>query len=107
MKTFELGTSGVTASSVVLGLMRIGTLEDDAIRKLYTTARDLGVTVFDHADIYGGSRHHCEQRFGEAVRLSAAEREAIVLQSKCGIRRRYFDFSKEHILNPSTARWQR
>lgn len=98
MKTFELGKSGVTASSVVLGLMRIGGLEDDAIRQLYTKARDLGVTMFDHADIYGGSRHHCEKRFGEALRLSATEREAIVLQSKCGIRRRYFDFSREHIL---------
>lgn len=51
MKTFELGKSGVTASSVVLGLMRIGGLEDDAIRQLYTKARDLGVTMFDHADI--------------------------------------------------------
>lgn len=98
MKTFELGKSGVTASSVVLGLMRIGTLEDGAIRQLYTKARDVGITMFDHADIYGGSPHHCEQRFGEAVHLSASEREAIVLQSKCGIRRRYFDFSKEHIL---------
>ena len=34
MKTFELGKSGVTASSVVLGLMRIGGLEDDPVRAL-------------------------------------------------------------------------
>jgi predicted oxidoreductase len=54
--------------------------------------------MFDHADIYGGSPHHCEARFGAAVRLTPAEREAIVIQSKAGIRKRFFDFSKEHIL---------
>ena len=59
---------------------------------------DGGINVFDHADIYGGERHLCEKRFGEAVTLTPAQREAIVIQSKVGIRKGYFDFSKEHIL---------
>lgn len=98
MKRINLGTTDLSVSSAVLGLMRIADLSDDAIRRLYGKARDVGITVFDHADIYGGELHACERRFGDALRLSPAEREQIVVQSKCGIRRGYFDFSKDHIL---------
>lgn len=98
MKKIAVGRSGLSASSVVLGLMRISPLDDAAIRTLYDTAREAGIDMFDHADVYGPELHECEKRFGDAVRLSAAERGDIVLQSKAGIRNGYFDFSKEHIL---------
>lgn len=85
---------------VGLGMMRIEALSDDEIRALYAGARDAGVTFFDHADIYGGGEHGCERRFGDALGLSKAEREQIVLQTKCGIRpgKRGFDFSAEYIV---------
>lgn len=89
---------GQQLSSVILGLMRITTMQDAAIRTLYDTAREVGITVFDHADIYGGAPHVCEDRFGAALNLTAAERDGIVIQSKAGIRNGFFDFSKEHIL---------
>ena len=98
MKTYTLPHTSRTVSSVVLGLMRIAKMSDAEIATLFGTARDAGINVFDHADIYGGERHRCEQRFGEAVSLSAAERDAIFIQSKVGIRKGYFDFSKQHIL---------
>ena len=98
MKTFELAKSGTQVSSVILGLMRIASLEDGLIRSLYRTARESGINVFDHADIYGSEPHRCEARFGAAVTMSAAEREEIVVQSKVGIRPGFFDFSKDHIL---------
>ena len=98
MKTYTLPHTSHTVSSVVLGLMRIAKMSDAEIATLFGTARDAGINVFDHADIYGGERHRCEQRFGEAVRLTPAERDAIVIQSKVGIRKGYFDFSKQHIL---------
>src|SRR5690606_12447561 len=98
MKTYTLPHTERTVSSVVLGLMRIAKMSDAEIATLFGAARDAGITVFDHADIYGGERHRCEQRFGEAVSLSAAERDAIFIQSKVGIRKGYFDFSKQHIL---------
>ncbi|PRX97946.1 aldo/keto reductase [Allonocardiopsis opalescens] len=98
MKTHVLPNTGLTASAVVLGMMRIASLSDARIRDLVAAARDAGVNVFDHADIYGGERHACERRFGEAVRLSPAERESVVIQSKCGIRPGYYDFSTEHIV---------
>lgn len=98
MKTYQFPHANRSVSSVVLGLMRINKMSDAEIQTLFGTARDAGIDVFDHADIYGGERHFCEKRFGEAISLSAAEREAIVIQSKVGIRKGYFDFSKEHIL---------
>lgn len=85
-------------SSVVLGMMRIAKMSNADIQRLFGAARDVGVDVFDHADIYGGERHLCEARFGEAIALTPTERDSIVIQSKVGIRPGYFDFSAEHIL---------
>ena len=98
MKTHQLGTTGLTVSSVVLGLMRIKAMSDAEIRTLYGAARDAGINFIDHADVYGGERHFCEKRFGGAVTLSAAERSELFIQTKTGIGKGFFDFSKEHIL---------
>lgn len=99
MKNLTFPNTKIEASNVVLGLMRIGSLTDEQIRTLVDTARDNGVNVFDHADIYGSERHQCEARFGAAVEFSAGERESVIIQSKVGIREGFFDFSKEHILD--------
>lgn len=98
MKQIEFGVSERLVSSVVLGLMRITSLEASEIRALYDTARNVGIDVFDHADIYGNEKHQCEALFSDAVRLSSTERSEIFLQSKVGIRKGFFDFSKQHIL---------
>ncbi len=98
MKMLPIPHTQANASNVVLGLMRIAKLQDEDIRALYGSARDAGINAFDHADIYGPSRHACEERFGQAVKLTGAERESVVIQSKVGIRPGFFDFSKEHIL---------
>lgn len=98
MKSFKAPNSDLTLSSVVLGLMRIAKMSDADIRQLFDAAVEAGVTMIDHADIYGGAPHVCEARFGEAVQLSAADRERIMIQSKAGIRKGYFDFSSEHII---------
>lgn len=98
MKVYTLPGARGEVSSVVLGLMRISKMTDAEIRTLFDTARDVGITMIDHADIYGGETHLCERRFAEAVTLTSREREAIQIQSKVGIRRGYFDFSREHIL---------
>lgn len=98
MKTHKLASTGIAVSSLVLGLMRIKTMTDAEIRTLYDTARDLGINMIDHADIYGGERHLCEKRFGDAVPLSGKAREEVLIQSKVGIRKGYFDFSEENIV---------
>ncbi len=93
-----LGQTDLTVSNVVLGLMRIAELSDQQIVELVTAARDAGITMFDHADVYGGEPHGSERRWGDALQLSVADRESMVIQSKVGIRDGYFDFSTEHIL---------
>jgi predicted oxidoreductase len=97
MKTLTPPQTTIEASQVILGLMRIADLDDDAIRTLVGTARDAGINMFDHADVYGGD-HLCERRFGDAIAFTPAEREAVVIQSKVGLRDGFWDFSTEHIL---------
>lgn len=98
MKTFKVPHTDLTVSSVILGLMRIGKMADAEIRSLFDAAVESGINMIDHADVYGGTVHHCEARFGEAVRLSATDRSRLLIQTKAGIRQGYFDFSAEHIL---------
>lgn len=88
------------APAIVGGMMRISEMSDADIRTLYGTYREVGVNFFDHADIYGGRMHACEERFRDALQLSAAERAEITLQTKCGIvpAQGMFDFSYEHIV---------
>ncbi|MFC8797553.1 aldo/keto reductase family oxidoreductase [Promicromonospora sp. NPDC057138] len=100
MKTFTLPGTELTVPNVVLGLMRIQEKTDEEVRTLVKTARDAGISFFDHADVYGSALHGCETRFAEAMQLTSSEREQIVLQTKAGIVREgpYFDFSYEHII---------
>ncbi|KRD43600.1 aldo/keto reductase [Cellulomonas sp. Root930] len=99
MKTFTLPGTDIVVPNVVLGLMRIAEKSDDEIRTLVAAGRDAGITMIDHADIYGGAMHVCERRFAEAMRLTAADRAELVIQTKCGIvPPDGFDFSSEHII---------
>ncbi|MDR6670353.1 aldo/keto reductase [Rhizobium sp. 1399] len=98
MKFYRLPQTDLDVSSIILGMMRIANMSNGEIQQLVGGARDAGVTFIDHADIYGGAPHRCEARFGEAISLTAAEREKLVIQSKVGIRKGFFDFSAEHIL---------
>lgn len=100
MRTFTLPGTQLTVPNVVLGLMRIQHKTDEEVRTLVGTALDAGITFVDHADIYGDELHGCEQRFAEAMRLSPADRQRLVIQTKAGIVRPgpSFDFSYEHIV---------
>lgn len=96
MKKIEIGTSGALASEVSLGCMRIGGMADSDLDSLISTSIDLGIDFFDHADIYGGGK--CEQVFAASLKRLGIQRDSIFIQSKCGIRKGFFDFSKEHIV---------
>lgn len=99
MQTISIGNGDLKASSVILGLMRIPAMTDAEIRALVGTALEAGITMIDHADIYGRPpAHHCEARFGEAMKLTPADRAGIVIQTKAGIREEMFDFSEAHLL---------
>ncbi len=96
MKAIDIGKSGLLASEISLGCMRLDGLAQDEVDTLINTALDVGIDFFDHADVYGGGK--CEEVFADALSRSSTSREKIILQSKCGIRQGLFDFSREHIL---------
>jgi len=107
MKTFPMPGTDLTVPQVVLGTMRINTLDDDAIRTLFNSALDDGVNFFDHAAFYGPAPHVCETRFAQAMKLTPAQRDGIILQTKCGIvnssQGTRFDFSYEEITASAEA----
>lgn len=97
MRTMKLGKSDLTVPVLAVGCMRIKSLDKPAAEKFVKTALDAGANFFDHADIYGDGI--CEEIFADAVGMNSSIREKLIIQSKCGIvRKRMFDFSKEHIL---------
>ena len=95
MKQLLLG-GVLPASAVAMGCMRLGGAKEP-VDRVIGTALELDVNFFDHADIYGGGR--CEELFGGYLADHPSMREKIVIQTKCGIRRGCYDFSKEHILS--------
>lgn len=95
MKFFEL--SGMRASRVAQGCMRIAGLSDQALDTLIKQDLDLGINFFDHADIYGGGK--CEERFGDFLKANPGLRDQMLIQTKCAIKPGAYDFSKEHILS--------
>jgi len=97
MKNVPIANCDLQASEISLGCMRIWELTNPEISTLINTALDGGINFFDHADIYGGGQS--EAKFAEALDLTPQLRDKMILQSKCGIRKGAFDFSKEHILN--------
>ncbi|MEH7084082.1 aldo/keto reductase family oxidoreductase [Neobacillus drentensis] len=96
MRTMKLGSSALEVPVVAVGCMRINSLEKKEAERFVQSALEEGANFFDHADIYGSGT--CEEIFADAIHMNADIREKIILQSKCGIRKGMFDFSKEYIL---------
>ncbi|MGQ7387260.1 aldo/keto reductase [Streptococcus suis] len=92
----ELGQTGLQVSRIALGCMRMASLNERETANVIETVVQHGINFFDHADIYGGGES--EIHFAQGAKLAGLKREDMLLQSKCGIRKGYFDFSKEYIL---------
>jgi predicted oxidoreductase len=77
---------GLELSRIVAGMWRLGDwgMSVEQRVSLIEQCIDMGVTTFDHADIYGGYSN--ESLFGEALRASPSLRGQIELVSKCGIK---------------------
>ncbi|WP_163527151.1 aldo/keto reductase [Halobacillus ihumii] len=96
MKKIKLGNSKLEVGEISLGCMRIHELGKREAANVIENAMEAGVDLFDHADIYGSGKS--EEVFSEAISMNDDVREKMKLQTKCGIRKGFFDFSKEHIL---------
>ena len=97
MKNVNLGNSNLKVPAVVVGCMRLSEKDSTSMNHFIHHALDHGANFFDHADIYGQGMS--EEIFGKAWSLdSSISREDLILQSKCGIRKGYYDLSKKYIL---------
>lgn len=52
LKTIKLGQSGLEASQIALGIMRMGSLSVADATKVIETTYNAGVNFYDAADIY-------------------------------------------------------
>jgi predicted oxidoreductase len=96
MKKVNIGSGALMASEISLGCWRLRDVDPKNVPALLSAALEEGIDFFDHADIYGEGRS--EELFAQGFAELKVPREQILLQSKCGIRDGYFDFSKDHIL---------
>lgn len=97
-------------SKIIAGVMKWGKwgaqLNTSAMTRLIEECVDLGVTTFDHADIYGA--HTTEEEWGNAFQKSILSRDKVQIISKCGImmpsdrmghiHQKHYDTSKGHII---------
>ena len=97
-------------SKVVVGVIRWGSwgskLSANKMASLINSCMEMGVTTFDHADIYGN--YTTEREFGDAMILSGIPREEMQIITKCGIIKpcaekpgfqiTHYNTSKRHIL---------
>ncbi len=96
MKYYDIEGMDTPVSAIAMGCMRIGELEVQQLEALIEKALALGINFFDHADIYAGGAS--EILFGKVLKKRPDFRSQMIIQTKCGIRDGYYDFSKEHIL---------
>ena len=77
---------GPTLSRIVAGMWRMTEWGMSVEQRVEFIERclELGVTSFDHADIYGG--YGVESLFGDALRLQPSLRDRMELVTKCGIK---------------------
>lgn len=98
MKKVNFGTTSLQVPAIVVGCMRLNSLDVAGAAKHIENAMAHDVNFFDHADIYGNGA--CEELFGKALKMASIKREDIIVQSKCGIVPGIkFDLSKEYIVN--------
>jgi predicted oxidoreductase len=99
---------GLALSRIVAGMWRMNEWKMTPQQRLSFIEQclEMGVTSFDHADIYGG--YGVEAVFGEALALQPSLRARMQLVSKCGIKLvnaarpehtiQHYDTSASHII---------
>lgn len=94
MKNILIGKQ-MSASSIAYGCMHLAELDEKTAQNHLMIALEAGINFFDNADIYGGGKS--EEVFGKA--FDHSQRDDVYIQSKCGIRKGFYDFSATHIIS--------
>lgn len=102
-------SSSLSVSRITHGLWRLmdWKMSTAELEHLVNQAIDLGVTTFDHADIYGD--YDCEAAFGKLLKANHGLRNQMQLVTKCGIKLdspkypqrklKIYDTTHQHIIN--------
>ncbi len=82
----NLCQDGPRCSRLAHGLWRLAdwNKSETEVCELIAGCLDLGITTFDHADIYGD--YTCESMFGKALAAGGIDRSTVQLVTKCGIK---------------------
>lgn len=105
MRPYSIPHTNLVTAPLAYGCMNLAGVGRGQAERAVMAARETGIDLFDHADIYGGGRS--EELFGEILAASPGLRREIILQSKCGIRRadtprpgapKRYDFSYAHLV---------
>lgn len=81
----QLGSSGLTVSTVGLGCNTFGTtVPGEGVEDVVRAAIEAGITFFDTADVYGSTAGEGEELLGAALE-SLGARDEIVLTTKFGM----------------------
>ena len=56
MNIIKLGSTDIDVSSIALGCMRMQDKSLEDAKEVIQAALDIGITVFDHADMYGDGK---------------------------------------------------
>lgn len=97
MKRIQLGNSELSVPVISLGCMVMQQSTKEQANKVIHNTLDHGIDFFDHADIYGKGKS--ESVFADAINMSPAIREKMIIQSKAGIRNGFYDSSKEYLIS--------
>lgn len=100
----QIGPNGPKVSRISLGCMGLaGTWKPsevgpENVKKAVATfeaALEAGITIYDHADIYGGTA--CESIFKDCLAAVPGSREKIYIATKCGIGGGMYNLTSDYI----------
>jgi predicted oxidoreductase len=107
INNLQLATD-LSLSRIIHGLWRLRdwNLGKKDLAAFLEEIMEMGISSFDHADIYGD--YSCEKIFGDALRLQPSLRKDMQIITKCGIKLRsdkyperklqIYDYSYQHIV---------
>jgi predicted oxidoreductase len=100
----NIGGDGPRVARIALGCMGLSGTWDPAevgpehrrrAVAAFETALDAGITLFDHADIYGGGS--CEEVFRDCLQAVPGSRDRIIIATKGGIRDGHYNLTAKYL----------
>ena len=90
-------------SRIIQGFWRLAewNMPKQELLSFIENCMEMGITTFDHADIYGG--YTCESLFGEALQLQPSLRDNMQIVTKCGIAPLSPKFPKRYVAHYNTS----